>query len=90
MDENKLMERAAAPDPRGMCRDMGPASCGKDGKCDGFGGCERYAANTVCIMPTCAGAVRRNLPGVCDGLGTCKPPGVASCSPSCSISIQLP
>jgi hypothetical protein len=72
----------AAPDPRAICTDQGEPSCGKTGRCDGFGGCDKYPAETRCLAPMCAGAVRRNLPGVCDGRGTCTPPGVASCSPN--------
>jgi hypothetical protein len=68
------------PDPRAVCRDQGATSCGTTGACDGFGGCERYAAETQCIPPSCTGT-RRNTPGTCDGNGTCRPQGVQNCSP---------
>jgi hypothetical protein len=68
------------PDPRTICKDMGAASCGTTGACDGFGGCEKYAAETQCIAPSCTGT-RRNTPGTCDGVGSCRPPGVQNCSP---------
>jgi hypothetical protein len=68
------------PDPRTVCKDQGTPSCGTTGKCDGFGGCEKYAAETQCIAPSCTGT-RRNTPGTCDGLGTCRPQGVQNCSP---------
>jgi hypothetical protein len=68
------------PDPRAVCTDKGAASCGTTGACDGFGGCEKYAAETQCIAPSCTGT-RRNTPGTCDGLGTCSPQGVQNCSP---------
>jgi len=68
------------PDPRTVCKDQGQATCGTTGTCDGFGGCEKYAAETQCIPPSCTGT-RRNTPGTCDGLGTCRPQGVQNCSP---------
>ncbi|HVZ71980.1 MAG TPA: hypothetical protein VHJ20_06355 [Polyangia bacterium] len=68
------------PDPRGVCKDTGATSCGTTGICDGFGSCEKYAAETVCIPPSCTGT-RRNTPGTCDGKGTCRAQGVQNCSP---------
>jgi hypothetical protein len=82
-----------APDPRGACKDQGATSCGTTGTCDGFGGCEKYAAETQCIAPTCTGT-RRNTPGTCDGSGTCRPQGVQNCSPflcvggACTVNCQ--
>jgi hypothetical protein len=73
------IDRGAA-DPRGVCVDHGAASCDTTGTCDGFGGCEKYAPETVCIAPSCTGT-RRNTPGTCDGRGTCRPQGVQNCSP---------
>jgi hypothetical protein len=69
-----------APDPRGSCQDQGAPSCGTTGICDGFGGCEKYAAETQCIAPSCTGT-RLNTPGTCDGSGTCRAQGVHNCSP---------
>jgi hypothetical protein len=69
-----------APDPRAVCKDQGAPSCGTTGTCDGFGGCEKYAAETQCIPPSCSGT-RRMTPGTCDGLGTCRAQGVQNCSP---------
>ncbi len=67
-------------DPRGVCVDQGAPSCGSTGTCDGFGGCTKYAPETICIAASCTGT-RRNTPGTCDGLGTCRPQGVQNCSP---------
>ena len=67
-------------DPRGQCVDQGATTCGTTGICDGFGGCEKYAAETVCIAASCTGT-RRNTPGTCDGKGACRPQGVQNCSP---------
>jgi hypothetical protein len=71
---------AKLPDPRGVCKDQGAPSCGTTGACDGFGSCEKYAAETQCLPPSCTGT-RRNTPGTCDGNGTCRPQGVQNCSP---------
>jgi hypothetical protein len=68
------------PDPRAVCKDQGAASCGANGKCDGYGGCEKYATETVCLPASCTGT-RRNTPGTCDGNGTCRPQGVRNCAP---------
>jgi hypothetical protein len=46
----------------GACTDQGAASCGTNGKCDGAGGCQKYAAGTVCSE--CH---------QCDGNGSCVP-----------------
>jgi hypothetical protein len=73
------------PDPRAICKDQGAPSCGTTGACDGFGSCEKYAAETECIAPTCTG-IRRNTSGTCDGLGTCRPQGVQNCSPFRCVS----
>jgi hypothetical protein len=73
------------PDPRKVCQDSGAAKCGQTGTCDGFGACAKYARETVCVLPSCAGT-RLNTPGTCDGQGTCQPPGVNDCQPyACSM-----
>lgn len=68
------------PDPRGVCKDQGPASCGNDGTCDGIGGCANYANGTQCVAPSCTGD-RLNTVATCDGHGTCGPTGVVDCHP---------
>jgi hypothetical protein len=68
------------PDPRGACKDQGAPSCGSTGTCDGFGGCELYAAETQCIPPSCTGT-RLDTAGTCDGSGTCRPQKVQPCGP---------
>jgi hypothetical protein len=73
------IDRGAA-DPRGVCADLGAATCGANGTCDGYGGCSKYAPETICLPATCTGT-RRNTPGTCDGNGTCRPRGVQNCSP---------
>lgn len=43
-------------DPKGTCTDQGASSCGHDGKCNGAGSCENYAAGTVCAPAQCDAA----------------------------------
>ena len=55
-------------DPSRSCVDQGPASCAGNGRCDGQGGCQRYADGTVCREPTCDAAANSAV-----GAGTCLP-----------------
>lgn len=91
--------RAAAgvKDPAIICLDQGRKSCGMNGRCDGSGGCQRYAAGTVCQGESCDPQTNRWTPeAVCQGgvCGTaaaprdCAPfrcePGGARCGGGCS------
>ncbi len=67
-------------DPHTICRNDGQASCGQTSRCDGLGSCARYAPETICVSPTCAGD-RLMTAGTCNGLGTCRAPGVQICAP---------
>jgi hypothetical protein len=72
---------AGVTDPARVCADQGAASCGTNGRCDGAGGCERYAAGTVCRAEQCDR--KTNLwtpPGVC-GPGGCVAPEPRGCAP---------
>ena len=69
-----------ADDPHGVCKDKGQPSCGQTGACDGIGGCAVYAAETICVPPSCSGD-RLNTAGTCNGLGVCHAPGVQACAP---------
>lgn len=51
----------ADSDPRGECEPNDPASCSRNGQCDGRGMCQLYAAGQSCNASG----------GVCDGAGTC-------------------
>jgi beta-glucanase (GH16 family) len=67
-------------DPKGVCGVTPVASCGTNGKCDGAGGCQKYAEGTMCSSPTCpAGAFSMKLAGTCSG-GACTPAGMQSCN----------
>ena len=72
---------AGTSDPHAVCKDKGPASCGQTGACDGVGGCAMYAAETICLAPSCSGGDRLNTAGTCNGLGVCRAPGVQVCAP---------
>jgi hypothetical protein len=62
------------------CQDMGPASCGSDGLCDGVGQCRLYAAATVCAAGSCSDEVETS-PRTCDGRGLCNPAVTSNCAP---------
>ena len=71
---------AGNDDPHLICKASASATCGQTGRCDGIGGCAKYAAETICLAPSCNGD-RLNTAGTCDGLGTCRPQGVQTCDP---------
>jgi hypothetical protein len=66
--------------PRNGCTDMGAASCGSDGLCDGTGSCQNYVAGVTCQQPGCTGSTL-TFAGRCDGVGTCVTPASQSCAP---------
>ncbi|RYE92362.1 MAG: kelch repeat-containing protein, partial [Myxococcales bacterium] len=73
-------------DPHGTCVESPVASCGRNGLCDGLGGCAFYPAGTSCQSAACAsdGAGLRSERHECDGAGTCaalpQPCGLFGCS----------
>ena len=71
-----------APDPRAQCTAQPAATCGKDGTCDGAGGCRLHTSGTLCEAQSCVEALQSN-PRTCDGLGTCRTaiPPTTLCSP---------
>jgi hypothetical protein len=71
---------AGAADPKNVCRDQTPASCGNDGTCNGLGACRKYAANTVCGAASCANGTARAA-STCNGNGTCVAGTTTTCSP---------
>ena len=82
--------KAGAPDPRAargvtdparICADEGPTSCGRNGRCDGQGGCQRYADGTVCSAASCNEAANQEIPAATCMAGQCRPPSPRSCAP---------
>jgi hypothetical protein len=70
---------AANADPRAPgCAMEAASTCGRTGKCDGMGACQRYVAGTACGARTCAGSTGTPAP-TCNGAGTCVPGTPASC-----------
>src|SRR5262249_47272408 len=61
---------AGTPDPRKLCVDGGPSSCGKNGLCDGAGMCAVYPATTMCAAATCNKSTLHPA-RMCDGHGVC-------------------
>jgi hypothetical protein len=68
------------PDPEKVCVDQKPASCGTDGKCNGRGGCRRYAAGTLCSAATCKTGTATKA-SFCDAAGQCPAPEIETCTP---------
>jgi hypothetical protein len=86
-----LPVREGAPDPRAasgitdpakVCLDEGPEECGRNGRCDGDGGCEQYEDGTVCRPARCEGGGTNQEFGqsICQD-GDCESPAGLSCAP---------
>ena len=71
---------AGNPDVRNICTDQKAASCGTNGKCDGSGGCQKYAVGTQCADETCSGNVY-TAPSTCNTSGQCAAPEGQPCRP---------
>jgi hypothetical protein len=67
-------------DPDARCAAQPTSTCGRDGTCNGSGGCRLHPATTQCAGPSCSGdsAVAASF---CDGSGTCRPGATQACSP---------
>jgi hypothetical protein len=82
---------AGGADPTGTCTGLAqPAtSCGNNGLCNGAGGCQNYAAATVCAAASCSSDSTQFTPAsLCDGGGNCVPPAmVLTCAtPTCNAA----
>jgi hypothetical protein len=62
---------AGGGDPTGTCSPEGASTCGRNGTCDGAGGCARYDSNTVCASACSSGT--DIVYTYCDGMGICGP-----------------
>jgi hypothetical protein len=67
-------------DPKDSCAQQAASTCGRDGACDGAGGCRLWGPATVCGTQTCSGSTRYPSQS-CDGSGTCVPANGVSCAP---------
>lgn len=62
------------------CTAATPATCGRDGTCDGRGGCRLYVAGTECKGGRCDGDQVSDIL-TCDGKGQCTEPVSRPCPP---------
>jgi hypothetical protein len=66
----------------GDCPDDGVSTCGRNGKCNGQGGCMMYPSGVACSAETCpAGTSSHTRSGLCDGQGHCAPGQPQDCTP---------
>ncbi|MBI4706118.1 MAG: hypothetical protein HY744_33910 [Deltaproteobacteria bacterium] len=68
----------AGPDPRGLCTDQGPQSCGTTGICAAGGACAPYGEGTECAPAECTPELHTT--SACDGQGVCVA-AAESCAP---------
>ena len=61
---------AGAVDPHGFCVAMPVETCGRNGSCDGVGGCANYPAGTACGVAGCRDGTNATA-AKCNGVGTC-------------------
>ncbi len=59
------------PKVAGGCVVEASTTCGRSGKCDGLGDCQKYPAGTTCGTRRCVGAAE--MASTCNGTGTCLP-----------------
>lgn len=78
---------AGVPDPRGMCADMGAATCGTNGLCDVSGHCAKYPAGTSCGSPTCKKDGMLTPGPTCDDSGACKEAPAMKCAGGCTDGV---
>jgi hypothetical protein len=71
---------AGAADPRGVCADLGVATCGTDGTCDGAGSCHKYKTGTQCQDEHCESNVY-TPPATCSSTGQCVAASAIGCAP---------
>jgi hypothetical protein len=76
----------AGQDPKNSCAQDLVSTCGRDGTCDGNGGCRLWPDGTACASPTCTTGTASNA-RTCNGTGTCRAMTTQKCAPfGCSGS----
>jgi hypothetical protein len=69
----------ANADPRTAgCAAEAPATCGRTGRCDGWGGCQLQPTGTTCAPRSCS-ADSETAASTCNGSGLCLPGATTSC-----------
>jgi hypothetical protein len=71
---------SGAADPRAICAPEAVTTCGRSGKCDGAGACQRYPTGTICAVSSCVGDTF-TAAATCDFQGICRAPPSVSCAP---------
>ena len=75
----------AGQDPDNDCAQEAASTCGKDGTCNGTGGCRLWPGGTVCAPGNCKLDPANNFtylqtnPDTCNGTGTCVDKGTVQC-----------
>ena len=76
---------ASGQDPHNDCSQQAASTCGRDGTCNGSGGCRKWPAGTVCnpgsceLEPMYMVTYQQHYPDTCDGSGTCEDKGLLAC-----------
>lgn len=68
----------AGDDYRNHCPYEDPSTCGRDGTCDGAGGCRLFRPHVGCRPAVCAAGAR--TVHLCSGDGRCLPPVTVACA----------
>ena len=70
----------AGQDPKSSCTQDLASTCGRDGTCDGSGGCRVWPSGTECASAACTAGTATTA-RTCDGGGTCRAASSKSCAP---------
>jgi hypothetical protein len=70
----------AGQDPKGSCAQDLASTCGRDGTCDGSGGCRLWPSGTECASAACTAGTATTA-RTCDGAGTCRSASSKACAP---------
>ena len=76
--EGKCTPIKAGDDPDNECDVDPPATCGRDGSCDGQGNCRKYSAATVCKPGSCTGSTETEA-STCTATGACQAGATKMC-----------
>lgn len=71
---------AAGTDPDDDCAPEAVSTCGRDGLCNGSGGCRTYAAGTECAAPVCSSSTASSVKK-CSATGSCASSPEVACTP---------
>ncbi|MCG5051902.1 MAG: hypothetical protein KA712_02990 [Myxococcales bacterium] len=73
---------AGITDPALVCTQQDKTTCGRNGMCNGNGGCQRWDNKTVCAPESCSTSTNTySEPKLCNGSGQCRAQGSQTCAP---------